>query len=962
MTPDDLEAMVLGAQDPMELAHALAPLDEPQRAKLSSSAQKLFGQLEKNKASEGASDRLKAFIAGRGGNESWENWNSSQNRLAALALHGVGPLSAVKHRDAMIGTDMQRPVLDRIVRDRRPEWLDEWIAHELEQEWSRVDFGLLRGWIRDGVCAKPAIDGYYREFARYLMSTGFFDGKKKVSPISAQLLADPAMLDDIEGLFRVEHVGFNTNEWLTRGAAEDHETWPDALAKLAEQGHIERARLFELVLGGLRLGLKQNQLAGFHRLYKRLAPTAEEQLRHQGDYIALLCHPVGHVAKFALEMLANVEKARALDVGPFLREIEGLLTSGAKGNALAALKLLKRIAAQKGSDPAALAAIGAALRHGAAEVQAQALALLEAHAHKLGDAAALREAEGFAAASNRARLRALLERLGGEAAAPSATACRPTPADETTAYQPISEDINAQRILFAEGALTPITSVDELIDAAFHAVEVVESPDEVERIVDAIARLAGERPADFDARVAPLLFRLGENPTPHGLVGSLGVGSALRDLLQTWLTGELHRTHPEQIYVYARDDAFVPLIAHLWSLADRVAAKRAGHLLSAPTHKGGWIDPLVWVERLHAGDAETTDLCLSLLRLAPDHRAEALARTERLADPLRRLARFALGGDAAPAEADRELYAAWISAARCRGPQRDWSVELTPLRLADIWADGVDPVQYAWRSSQQEHQYRDTRWKAPELKITVEVNGAPAPMERPSKSSASDLIETDWQVLPSAALTRNLDSERYGAGDLNATWIAQWLAHLWPQNPAGACLKGVAKLHERIDEDSNGWEPRHGFMRVLFQRNRPWREAGHLLLCLGLAGKDADTKGLAVDALIEGIEGRLFDPERFAVVLGRLAEGEWVKFNRIADGLMLAIQVSDLHAAVVAQALEKILPRLDFRQKNAFRLLEVLVEAQAVSARPLSEEAREAVCRIDGSGKAAKLAKRILAN
>jgi hypothetical protein len=37
-----------------------------------------------------------------------------------------------------------------------------------------------------------------------------------------------------------------------------------------------------------------------------------------------------------------------------------------------------------------------------------------------------------------------------------------------------------QRVLFADAELTPIDSVDALLDAVLHAVEVVDSPDEID--------------------------------------------------------------------------------------------------------------------------------------------------------------------------------------------------------------------------------------------------------------------------------------------------------------------------------------------------------------------------------------------------------------------------------------------------------------------------------------------------
>jgi hypothetical protein len=175
-------------------------------------------------------------------------------------------------------------------------------------------------------------------------------------------------------------------------------------------------------------------------------------------------------------------------------------------------------------------------------------------------------------------------------------------------------------------------------------------------------------------------------------------------------------------------------------------------------------------------------------------------------------------------------------------------------------------------------------------------------------------------------------------------------------------MRGSTKLVQRMDENSSNWTPSFGFLSALFQRNRPWGEAGHLLLCLGLIGNDADAKGLAVDALIEGIDNRTFDPGIFAQTMSRVAAGEWVKYNRLGEALMQALPVSDLHAQVISDALENWLPSVDFGQKNVFHVLECLIESQALAKQPLAPTTKAALEKIEGSGKAAKLAKRLLAS
>lgn len=970
MTPDELETLILESSDIPKLRRALAPLDERERAKLSTTAQKLHRALYHNKAGPGASERLLSFL-GKRPLDFWRNWNSQANQHAVLALFALGPLSALKKQEIRVWGEGPT-ALDGILRDRRPDWLDDWVAFDLDREASQLAFPVLRGWIRDGVCRKPTVDGYYRMFAWFLMRTGFQQRGEIVPPISVQMLEDPGLFADVEGLFRVESNAFNTNAWLTKGAAPDYETWTEALIKLSAAGHLDRQALLDQALEGLTRDLKQNQLSGFHAFYKRMVPTAEESVQRQPAYIDLLRHPVGHVAKFAVEMLADLEKKGGLDTEAVLREIPVVFSNEAKGNAIAALKLVNRVLARQKTEPRqALGVACEALRHANPDVQALALDIVEARAGSLDDDQldALRSAEPFLAASNRPRLSKLIQGL-----TPVAEAAAPVSAMEAEHldYRPASADLGDNSILSTEDAITPLASIDALIEALLHAIEVVDSPDEVERIIDAISRLAHDRPADLDARLAPLLHRLKAGPKSSNsiIVGAGGVGLVLLDLLHTWVTGRLHRTPSRHSEYYTLEEAFAPTATHLRDLAERVARRQGRLLLSAATHRGGWIDPLVWIERLRAvqampGIVESMDFRLSLLRLAPDNRPAARERAAALALPLRRIALFALGGGARPERSDRANAAAWITAARCHDPYKDWSADLALFGLADDLPDAIRPARYDWRAFHQLNRHENHSWKLPEFKVTVVCDGEPvSPQGLGGLLGRLGLVTnratTDWKALPTAALNRNFQAKTYWSGDLNTPWMSLWLAYVWPQNPAASHMKGAVRLVQRVDENSSGWTPTFGYFHALFQRGRPWREPGHLLLCLGLVSKDADARGLAVDAAIEGIEAGRLVPALFVATMRRLAEGEWLKFNRLGDALMLVAQASGLHALVVSQVLQAWLPTLDLQQKSAFRLLEVLVETQAMTLQPLGMDVRDALSRVAGGGKAARIAKQLL--
>jgi hypothetical protein len=975
MTPEKLEEKVLTLDQSINLAAAFAGLDEKQRAKLSSTAQKLLRQLADGKANADSSDLLKRYLAQhKGGNLS--HWNRQANRNAALAVFAVGPLSAVKKWQARTPREDAK-ALRKIIRDRKPDWLEEWIEHELDQDWTSLEFETIQTWVKDGICAKPETDGYYRLFAHHMMRTGFYGRQEEyVPPLSEQLLKAPELIPDIDGLFRVETNAFNTNAWLTKGAPAHYETWPQALIKLSHAGHLERAHLLRLALDGLRLVIKQNQLSGYHKFYRAMEPTAAELIDHQPDYIELLCHPVSHVAKFAIDMLAKVEKAKALQREPFLREVGTVFAGEAKGNAIAALKLLQRIVAptKKAPDPAALTVIIEALRHTDPEVQANAIGMLEPHSKHLSaeQFAALEDMVVLVSASNRPALESLLPNGVGAATSPSPSLMASGLSDGTVDYKPFSFSDGCRGVLDEADAITPIASVDELIDTVFHAIEVVDSPDELERIIDAISRLADQRPADFDQRVAPLLHRLNKGQVgSNGLgAGRIGLGLAVLDLVATWASGTLYRT-PEQFSEYStRQDAFVPMAAHVREISTRVVAREAKPLLAAPTHRGGWIDPVVWVRRIAKMERNSSlersiDVRLAMLRLAPDNRTEALQLASDLGGDIGRLARFALGGIDRPQKSDRSNYAAWITAARCREPGADWSSEFASLALDDAWPDSLFPAVHEWSSSHKAGQYEQMRWKHPELKVRVRTDGRVDDQEKrgllaTALGKLGGRTITRWEELPTAALCRRTESKHYWSMDLNTTWLAQWLAYLWPQKLDSAHMKAAAKLAQRMDEDSSNWTPNYGFLHALFQRGRPWGEPGHLVLALSLVGKDADVRGLAIDALIEGIENRIFDPVIFAIVMTRLCEGEWVKYNRLGENLLQVAQVSPAHARAIDAALQAWLPDFDLTQRNGHHVLQVLVETQAISGASISLSTRTVLTSLTGKTKAASLAKQVL--
>lgn len=991
MTPEELESIILKTKDPRKLSAAFAALTEKERRSLSTFTSKLKTQIGRGKANKDASSQLKNYLS-----KDVEHYYSDAFNNACMALFAMCPLSTLKKTEIFIGWDKKSVLVDIIIA-RKPDWIDDFLEHDMDQEFGTFNFDMVRRLIREDICQKPTAKGYIEKFAWELMSPETDKKKPPKPPLSERLLAEPDMLEDVWQLFEIENQAFNTESWLTCNAPDNYENWPDALINLSQQGHVDRERLLDDSLSGLLLDIKQNQLSGFHKFHKRLTPVKEELVNRQAEYFGLLSHNVGHVIKFALAMISQLEKHSSLDSAGFLAEVSSIFMHETKGNAISALKLIDRITKKAPShSEAALDAIIEGLKHVNPDVQRLAVQLLETHQPTMNDKhyETITDSFHFLSAAVKQQAKYFLKQHGlvdecdnqvevsdeefnQQLAALSKEEKIILGIDnpailkmESGFLPPIEQNILKQHVLAGQEKLNPINDLDELIREVSHAVEVVDSPDNVDQIIDGISRLCDQRPQDFSSKVAPLLNRL-ENGMggSQGLVDSYGnLQLALADLVFTWLTGEYYNSDKNEY----SSDSFPeqPSMTLVGDLTKRIVKQQAQPLISSATHTGGWIDPMVWIERViyyekHNINFDRMDFSLSMLRLAPDNRHQARKRLHELTDETRVLVDFVLGGDSQPAYDDRKQYELWISAARARDANANWSELFASMELNDHWPGSVYPAIYEWRSYIKKTEH----YSFPKIDIKIRSN-AQEQEETESKSGISQAmnklgnimkgkITTEWQRIPTAAFNQRSVLKNSWDDQIDITWIAQWLEQSWPLNPEPLYLLAVKQMAFRIDGDSSNWEPSHGFFHGLFESNRAWGEGAHLMLSLGLVGKDADCRGLAIDALIEGIETGKADITQLSGVLGKLSEGGWIKLNRLSENLLQVLQVSSVHAWAVSELIQLWIGYSNVKQHNYFKMLEILYEVQSVIGQSLHNTTLDTLKELKGSSKAAKLAKQL---
>ena len=1020
MNERDFAALV-ARQSPAEIVDTLLALPPDERRALAPIAAGLWKEIDGGRRLNEWRVLLPGAATTREGNLG-RAWHAQHARLslAVLALCAIDKAKRVQ----MLARGDTELLLRRVVAARDAGWRDAWLGHRLRDEFPGLSWNLVRGLVRDGLCRRPddgdALRGYLQ-----LMVSDLNPGRSPPGvdylPLSARLLADPDLLDDeIWLLFTVDTNVFD-NAWAPRDGQSPaaYESWSDALIRLAAEGRIDRRRLLEASLAGLWTSSSSNVLAGYHKLHTRLAPSADELDAYEALYRELLGQRSGHVVGFALRQLALIARRRPLAGEATLAALPPLFALPSKSQPLAALKLVARLLKQELPEgelaAAAHAVLREALRHPASEVQQTAAQLCCAHAAAWSaeQRAALRAVAGELAPLARAQLAALGDDAASEgpalpgsadgesaAASPWRVRLQALPShlralgglagevDFSRPPPPLAFALTDLPMLTNLPPLLPIASVDALIDSVAHAIETVDSADEVERIVDGIARLFDQRPADFAARTQALVKRMytGALADARGLVLP-GTPNGLRDLVLTWLEGgRRHTGYPFWRQVRGPLRFFD---RRLWELAHHLERHGALPPLATPTHAQGWIDPRVLVERLR-GYAQggrrplAADLVQAVLRLAPDGRDQALARLAELDGEWLPALRWALGGDSGPDAQSRKQAALWIAAGRARAPQADLSGSLAPLGVSLDWPDVLRPARYQWAAGTRtlrQHR-RVTTYPSLELQVSPAYSAAP-PAPTPAWGAAAKIRAggawlrrfAGWLRLaaPSLAL-RTVDpslavptclahesaAHRSLAVGYSAPWLIEWTLTLWPLNVDASLATGARLMVERIDLTASAGEPLHSFLMPLFASNRPWSELGRLALTIALASRDGDLRRLATDLLSEGIADSRADPGELADVLRRLAAGGWLKANRLSETLREVARLSPLHQWVVAAIVEGALDIFLAQTGKASVALELLHELLVELRCGPSPATLQQLAAISG-GKAGNVARAITA-
>ena len=146
MTPEELENLVKRG-DGMAIANALQSLSESERRKLSKTASTLLREIERfQRVSWDTTDdsrfKVSAVMRRILGARFHRVALHKKKYAAELAVMGLCPISVTKrvHASHYHHRDKTPDDFIKVLSDRCPPWIDNWIAERLKGEWPTIDW------------------------------------------------------------------------------------------------------------------------------------------------------------------------------------------------------------------------------------------------------------------------------------------------------------------------------------------------------------------------------------------------------------------------------------------------------------------------------------------------------------------------------------------------------------------------------------------------------------------------------------------------------------------------------------------------------------------------------------------------------------------------------------------------------------------------------------------------------
>ncbi len=606
------------------------------------------------------------------------------------------------------------------------------------------------------------------------------------------------------------------------------QTWAWHLLRLCEDGWYSRAELLACCLGTLERDWPQFRAGWFSRFHDQLAPSLEEMTPHAACYLGMLQSRIPPTVTLALKACAKLFDKKVFAQSALLDALPQAMLSAVKSQIMAVLKILDAMVKRDpaSAHAAAQVAIGG-LQHTDPDLQQ---AIVDRIAKWGMDADARDALQGMApyvAASIKPKLDGLLAGQAVPAAAGWQEIVLPPRAKPMSPLDP-------SRVLAMPA------SVDDLVAMCARLVEDESDPDMFEAAFGALLR-ASPLSEDDRARFAPVLKRARKVKMDVYEMKACVSGEFARLLLRIVAGEQRECTH-------SRTGA-------LGVLAERFEDASTFELA---THRGGFIDPAVLVQRARELGAGVAQLPLrvqvrALLRLVPsDDPAVLVAATGLPITPFSQALCYALGGEW-PMQPNEALC---LAASRIRHPGSDDPAAL--LVFGCNLPDGAIAAQVDLYNELVKWEHGD--FFQPRATVPAPQPAVDATLLAPYR------YQGFWN-----------DSEA----------LILFGASLLPSSHEAVYAEALPALAHNLQYADVQWH--HGaWVRLLGEPITEMTPAATKTLALALMGKDPGRLARAVDAFVAAsLDGRL-DVEALGRALLELIPLEYFMATRLAASLAMS--------------------------------------------------------------------------
>ncbi|MDR2704711.1 MAG: DUF6493 family protein [Planctomycetaceae bacterium] len=819
--------------------------------------------------------------------------------------------------DAMKFTN---PVLLKSLRLRPQEWCDEFILWLIN---CRVHNCWLFYWqcVQDGICSRMINETIIEQLLLFI-DHGYtinFE-KQKITDFMKQY---PELLEK-EFWYIFEYEFTKLFGFAYRDSHEiGNGLWNQAFIELSEKGLIDRARFLDVTLGTLQFNYPDHEMRWYSDLHRRLKPTIDEIKIREEKYLDLLDNRNPTTIALGTEIIVALNKADKTNERLFLQRMIPIFKDRSKIRPKILLGIVQKIAAK--NPDLRNEAVHAALKgltHESVDVQTAAAIIIRDY----------NDPTNIEIVAEIERLRPLLH-SSVQQILPTYFNNQKTHENSVAIESPVFQQVNRKSLgvldvprLDTLAKLKPVTSVDELIDLAVKVLENPSEIDEIEMLIDGINRLHTQRDEFFERKTSSIRKSVlskrswGSNFTEYRL------GPYLNMAIGAWVANSL-TVEPEKRVIYLHlieknqtcsilnNPRAETIFGQLQlSLAYRISKGMTLELLSTPTHHGGWIDPLILVERIKRDPNQLKfhdlfDKSLSLYRLPIDHRVKALEILgqyligDAYVDAVR-----AILGDKSVAINDPYYQIAIQTDKRCQQNLPIYKFDLQTNTITDFLVDLPD------KTVEKE--------RVPVLCLSYIIGLLPH-------------YENAWVR---ASL--------------------QWRSNLCPaiREPFYWCA--LEKLELEI-EDLYDYPGPDAFLEPMLDPNEPISNAAMAAILIGLVAKPESLAILAQDILITAIADGRVDGQLIAESVRYWIHNNIPKRNRWIKRFETVSRISPQHAHVIRNTLELTISL--FEPKEVSPLLELLYELCIELNKSIElPELRVTLEQFNGSGKAAKTAKKLL--